>query len=184
MADNREDNNSLSEFEYNTIKKYVNYYYNKYSLSIYKYNDFYKDFIFSKAIKNYLDHRDGTITNEKILAKYISLSVKSVVINYFKNKSNSYSNDSSEKLEVYKIDEQNFKNNVYSEFDTFTFYETLTTCVLKLTDKERMLLSYLIDNTDSYKESISKICKELSFTRYEYDKYINKIQNLFNEYYY
>ena len=83
----REDNKKLNKFEYETIIKYISFYINKYKeVSSPLDSEYYNDVIFSQCLNKYLSLKNSKITNEKMIAKYISLLVKGVVINFCKNK--------------------------------------------------------------------------------------------------
>lgn len=194
MSEDKREDNIITKFEYNTILKYVNYYAKKYSDDkLNKFNsEYHKDIIFSSCLNKYLIHKNTLLSyDEKLCSKYISKLVKNTLIDYLKNKSNIFNNEiqnvsnplNDETNNNSEYDEDNINNKVYyvnkeNELDAVVFYNSIMVLYSQFTEKEKILFSYLEDNTDSYKWSISRICKELGFTRYEYDKCIKKIQEL------
>lgn len=180
--------NNLTKIEYDLIIKYLNYYIKKYNFVLSNYNtDYHKDIIFTQCLNKVILYKQN---NKELNQKYISLLIRSIILNYVKNKSNSFNNeiqlienplnldllndDEKEKISsCAKYLAQNDKN-----IDEFIYNDSLDFIKKSLNEDELVLFKYLDDNIDSYKYSVSKICRDLKINRREYDLYIKKIQLL------
>jgi len=182
--------NNILKTEYDTIVKYVNYYIKKYNYILANFNnEYHKDIIFTQSLNKFLKYKIDIKTNKEII-KYISLLVRSVVINFIKDNKNAFNNEiqtlenplNIESVFDDEIDKLNPCSKYLSQNDTnideFIFNDSLSFIYSNLNPEETKLLDYLNDNPDSYKYSISKICRDLSITRRNYDTYIHKIQEL------
>ena len=120
--------------------------------------------------------------------RYFSNFYGGALINYIElEKLNNELNDKNIENPLNKEEkEDDITNGIYvnktSDIDSSIFYESLISVYTNLDEKEKLLFSYLEENTDSYKWSVSRICKELNITRYDYVKCIKKIQDLCKKY--
>ena len=177
--------NSISKIEYDSIVKYLNYYTKKYNQVLANYNtEYHRDIIFTLCLDKVLKYKE----KKELNIKYISLLVRSIVLNYVNNKSNAFSNEIQTEINPLNFDLLDDDEKINSsakylgqndkDIDEFIYNDSLNFIYHELNEDEKKLLIYLDDNADSYKYSVSKVCRDLKINRKEYDLYISKIRTL------